>query len=203
MAVDNISYSIYMYPLSTDTEKDYITKIIPFFFQYINTTPACCLFCMNSLTLCSKLNFKAKLQVWIYKAVSDKSYLEYKKKTMTTGEWSCLISFTWTPLTCSERGGSEKFKMKIYVSSGIRTHTTPVHDRKVSALDCSATLVSILKWICDNTCMESVMVWYQMQSSVNNYYTSWNLQWDQKWKFSLIFSSNTHVTIIKLTHVVM
>ena len=23
----------------------------------------------------------------------------------------------------SERGGSEKFKMKIYVSSGIRTHT--------------------------------------------------------------------------------
>ena len=26
---------------------------------------------------------------------------------------------------------------------------------------------SILKWICDNTCMES-----EMQSSVNNYYTS-------------------------------
>ena len=33
---------------------------------------------------------------------------------MTTGEWSCLISFTWAPLTCSERGGSEKFKMKIF-----------------------------------------------------------------------------------------
>ena len=31
--------------------------------------------------------------------------------------------------------------MKIYVSSGIRTHTTPVHDGKVSALDRSATLV--------------------------------------------------------------
>ena len=60
---------------------------------------------------------------------------------MTTGEWSCLISFTWVPLTCSERGGSEKFKMKIYVSSGIRTHTAPVHDRKVSTLDRSATLV--------------------------------------------------------------
>ena len=29
---------------------------------------------------------------------------------------------------------------KIYVSNGIRTHTTPVHDRKVSALDRSATL---------------------------------------------------------------
>ena len=38
-------------------------------------------------------------------------------------------------------GEGAKFKMKIYVSSGIRTHTTPVHDRKVSALDCSATLV--------------------------------------------------------------
>ena len=59
---------------------------------------------------------------------------------MTTGEWSCLISFTWAPLTCSERRRSEKFKMKMYVSSGIRTHTTPA-DRKVSALDRSATLV--------------------------------------------------------------
>ena len=59
-------------------------------------------------------------------------------KTMTSGEWT-LISFATAPLTCSERGGSEKSKMKIYVSSGIRTHTTPVNDGKVSALDCSAT----------------------------------------------------------------
>ena len=51
--------------------------------------------------------------------------------------------------------------------------------------------------------MESVMVWYPMQSSVNNYYSSFNLHsiWDKKWKFSLTFSSNTHVTIIKLTSV--
>ena len=55
------------------------------------------------------------------------------KTTMTSGEWTCLISFATAPLTCSERGGSEKFKMKIYVSSGIRTHTPPVHDRKVTA----------------------------------------------------------------------
>ena len=47
------------------------------------------------------------------------------KTTMTSGESSCLISFARATLTCSERGGSEKFKMKIYVSSGIRTHTTP------------------------------------------------------------------------------
>ena len=87
---------------------------------------------------------------------------------MTTGEWSCLISFTLALLTSLERGGSENFKMKIYVSSEIRIHTTPVHDRKVSALDRSTTLIryqvehlqsnSILKLICDNTCMESVMV---------------------------------------------
>ena len=60
---------------------------------------------------------------------------------MTTGEWSCLISFTRTPLTCSERGGSEKFKLKNIIPAGIQTHTTPVHDRKVSSLDRYATLV--------------------------------------------------------------
>ena len=75
---------------------------------------------------------KAILQVLIYKAVYDKSYLG-SKTTMTSGEWTCLISFATASLTCSERGGSEKFKMKIYVSSGIRTHIPPVHDRKVAA----------------------------------------------------------------------
>ena len=76
-------------------------------------------------------NIKAILQVLIYKALFDKSYLG-SKTTMTSGEWTCLISFATAPLTCSERGGSEKFKMKIYVSSGIRTHTPTVHDRKVA-----------------------------------------------------------------------
>ena len=75
---------------------------------------------------------KAILQVLIYKALYDKSYLG-SKTTMTSGEWTCLISFATAPLTCSERGGSEKFKMKIYVSSGIRTHAPPVHDRKGAA----------------------------------------------------------------------
>ena len=27
---------------------------------------------------------------------------------MTTGEWPCLISLTWAPLTCSERGGGKR-----------------------------------------------------------------------------------------------
>ena len=75
---------------------------------------------------------KAILQVLIYKALYDKSYLG-SKTTITSGEWTCLISFATAPLTCSEREGSEKFKMKIYVSSGIRTHIPPVHDRKVAA----------------------------------------------------------------------
>ena len=83
----------------------------------------------TSETLCC---VKAILQVLIYTALYDKSYLG-SKTTMTSGEWTCLISFATAPLTCSERGGSEKFKMKIYVSSGIRTHTPPVHDRKVAA----------------------------------------------------------------------
>ena len=51
---------------------------------------------------------KAILQVLIYKALYDKSYLG-SKTTMTSGEWTCLISFATAPLTCSERGGSEKF----------------------------------------------------------------------------------------------
>ena len=46
------------------------------------------------------------------------------KTTMTTGESSCLISFAMVPLVCSERRGNEKFKMKISVSSRIRTHDT-------------------------------------------------------------------------------
>ena len=78
------------------------------------------------------LILKAILQVLIYKALYDKSYLG-SKTTMTSGEWTCLISFATAPLTCSERGGSEKFKIKIYVASGIRTHALPVHDRKVAA----------------------------------------------------------------------
>ena len=64
---------------------------------------------------------KAILRLFIYKALYDELY-RGSKTTMTTGEWSCLISFAWDPLSCSEQAEIEKFKMKIYVSSGIRTH---------------------------------------------------------------------------------
>ena len=45
-------------------------------------------------------HIKAILQVLIYKASYDKSYLG-SKTTMTSGEWTCLISFATAPLTCS------------------------------------------------------------------------------------------------------
>ena len=35
---------------------------------------------------------------------------------------ACLISFAWDSPRCEEREGIGKFKMKMYVSSGIRTH---------------------------------------------------------------------------------
>ena len=38
------------------------------------------------------------------------------KTTITSSELSCLISFSWNPLSCSEQAGIEIFKMKIYVS---------------------------------------------------------------------------------------
>ena len=39
----------------------------------------------------------------------------------------------------SKWGGSEKFRIKIYVSNRIRSQATPLQDRKVSALDRSVT----------------------------------------------------------------
>ena len=100
----------------------------------------------HHLTLCKlKLKLKAILQVLIYKALYDKSYLG-SKTTMTSGEWTCLISFATAPLTCYERGGSEKFKMKIYVSGGIRTYTPPVHDRKVAAPKTARPRWLDIKW---------------------------------------------------------
>ena len=112
-------------------------KIIRFLFSIVYSYIIHC----EAYKATAKSFLKAILQVLIYKALYDKSYLG-SKTTMTSGEWTCLISFATAPLTCSERGGSEKFKMKIYVSSGIRTHT-PASPRQesCSALDRSATLV--------------------------------------------------------------
>ena len=104
--------------------------IVPADITLINYTFVCKRHYVSIFT--EEHGLKAILQVLIYKALYDKSYLG-SKTTMTSGEWTCLISFATAPLTCSERGGSEKFKMKIYVSIGIRTHAPPVHDRKAAA----------------------------------------------------------------------
>ena len=37
------------------------------------------------------------------------------KATMTTNELTCLISFAWDPLSCSEQAEIENFKIEIYV----------------------------------------------------------------------------------------
>ena len=90
--------------------------------------------------------------MWGFEAIETKRKLklymycryEYTKPCMINRIWGLkqlwlqVNGHATAPLTCSERGGSEKFKMKIHVSSGIRTHTTPVHDRKCRALDRSA-----------------------------------------------------------------
>ena len=60
---------------------------------------------------------KAILRLFIYKALYDWLY-RGSKTTMTTGEWSCLISFAWDPLSCSEQAGIEKFKIKYMSLAG-------------------------------------------------------------------------------------
>ena len=46
-------------------------------------------------------NIKAILRLKVYNALYDSSYLG-SKTTITTGEWSCLISFSLVPLRCSD-----------------------------------------------------------------------------------------------------
>ena len=62
------------------------------------------------------------------------------KTTMTTCELFCLMPFAWLRWAVRNGGGSEKFKMKIFVSSRIRIQAMPLHDRWISALDRSAML---------------------------------------------------------------
>ena len=63
---------------------------------------------------------------------------------MTTGEWSCLISFAWDPLTCSERrGGSEKFKNEnicLQRDSNPRLATTRLEEQRFRPLGYDALM---------------------------------------------------------------
>ena len=61
---------------------------------------------------------------------------------MTTGEWSCLISFTWASLTCLERGESEKIQNEnLRFQRDSNPHHASPRQESHSALDRSATLV--------------------------------------------------------------
>ena len=59
-----------------------------------------------------------------------------KQLYMNSGEWTCLISFLTAPLTCSERGGSEKIQN---ANICVQRDSNPHHASQVSALDHSAT----------------------------------------------------------------
>ena len=62
------------------------------------------------------------------------------KTTMTSGEWTCLISFATAPLTCSERGGSEKIQNEnICLQRDSNPHPASPRQESCSALDRSAT----------------------------------------------------------------
>ena len=83
---------------------------------------------------------KAILQVLIYKALYDKSYLG-SKTTMTSGEWTCLISFATAPLTCSNGEGAKNSKWKYMSPAGFEPTPASPRQESCSALDRSATLV--------------------------------------------------------------
>ena len=53
--------------------------------------------------------------------------------------WMVMLDFIY--MGSADLFGTGRERKIQNVSSGIRTHTTSVHDRKVSALDRSATLV--------------------------------------------------------------
>ena len=91
--------------------------------------------------------YSTSLYNWVSRQICLKLYCRYlytrpcminhiqgSKTTMTSGEWTCLISFATAPLTCSERGGSEKIQNENIFLQRIRTHAPPVHDMKVAAL---------------------------------------------------------------------
>ena len=85
------------------------------------------------------MGFKAILQVLIYKALYDKSYLG-SKTTMTSGEWTCLISFATAPLTCWERGRERKIQNEnICLQRDSNPHPASPRQESCSALDRSAT----------------------------------------------------------------
>ena len=137
------------------------------------------------------------------------------KHSMTSGEWTCLISFA-TEFRWPVRNGEnppENFKMKIYVSSGIRTHTPKPTTGKLQRLKTARP-----------RCVR-----YQVEHYI--YTVFWNGMWQylygigyglipnvkfckQLLHFAKIYNeirneslvwhsgSNTRVTIIKLTRVV-
>ena len=89
-----------------------------------------------------RVELKAILRLFIYKALYDQSYLG-SKTTMTTGEWSCLISFAWDifilnfslPLRRSEQvSGSHANEIKHDHSPVVIVVLDPRYDWSYNAL---------------------------------------------------------------------
>ena len=100
--------------------------------------PSVLLFCFCQLCVIISILLKAILQVLIYKALYDKSYLGYKT-TMTSGEWTCLISFATAPLTCSEGRERKIQNENICLQRDSNPRPASPRQESCSALDRSAT----------------------------------------------------------------
>ena len=84
---------------------------------------------------------------------------------MTTGELPCLISFASDPLSCSEQAGIETFKMKIFVSSGIRTHAMPRE---------TALWIARPRWLDIKWCIYSLTIYSYMNTYGHVTMQVWN-----------------------------
>ena len=114
---------------------------------YMQVRNKCIITCMNRI---ARLTCKYKLDYLCMVYLKLYCGYKYTRPYMINRIWSLkqlwlqVNGHAWFHLHGLRwpfgTGGSEKFKMEIYVSSGIGTNTTPVHDRTVSSLDRSATL---------------------------------------------------------------
>ena len=105
------------------------------------------LVCSSKIKPTIKATISIQGLVWLFVSEVD--------TTMITGELSCFISFELAPLSCPEREGSEKFKMKIYIFSGNRIHA------RHSATGKSEILTAWPRWLDINWSIFSISVsWF-------------------------------------------
>ena len=135
---------------------------------------------LYSTIKCKTISLKLYCRYFIYKALYDKSYLG--SKTNYDFRWMDMLDFICNgSVDLFGTGRERKIQNEnICLQRDSNLHPASPRQESCSALDRSATLVRYQVehysltafWNGYVTCMKSVMVWYPMQSSVNNYYTS-------------------------------